>query len=173
MTLAVLDADQDILAGSHSVRSKGNIATAEDIHHTSISVSNLLKDNTINCRPVATAPNTFHGYRHHFSTSADDLSKVPTYKHHQTDLDHSNGNRPATFATCPSPHPPDNLNQTNFNIADGTNPETMQNGKHYLGPHASIVVREWRILQNTTTTVTPVHVDTDYLGLAKVTAVSK
>ena len=49
----------------------------------------------------------------------------------------------------------------------------MQNSKVDLGPHASIVVREWKLLQNTITTVTPIHIDTDYLGVAKIVAVSK
>lgn len=169
MTLAVLDANQDILAASHSARLKGNIVTTEDIHKS----HHTKKDDTTNCRPVATAPNTFHGYRHHFSASANDLSKVPIQQDHQADVDRSNGHRPATFATCDSVGPSDNLDQTTCDIANGTTPEIMQNGKLYLGPHASLVVREWKLLQNTTTSMTPVHVDTDYLGLAKVTAVSK
>lgn len=167
MTLAVLDADQDNLAGFHCVRSKSNIATAEDVHNGHPT------SNTANCRTVATPSDILDGYRHHFPASANDFSKVPTHKHHQTDLDRSNGYSPATFATFPSTDPLDNLNQTNTNIANDTHPEMMQNGKLYLGPHANIVVREWKLLQSTTTSMTPVHVDTDYLGLAKVTAVSK
>ena len=173
MTLAVLDVDQDTLAEFHPARSKGNIATAEDIHNGHISLSNTLKDNTTNRRLVATGPDTSHGYHHHSSASANDLSKVPTHKHHQTDLDRSNAYRPATFKTCLSTHPADNLNQTNSSIANDTTPEMIENGELYLGPHASIVVREWKLLQNTRTSRTPVHVDTDYLGLARVTAVSK
>lgn len=49
----------------------------------------------------------------------------------------------------------------------------MQNGKVDLGPHATIVVREWQLLCNAVAAVTPVCVDSDYLGVARITAVSK
>lgn len=42
-----------------------------------------------------------------------------------------------------------------------------------ISPHVGIVLREWKLLSNTVTSVTPVYVDIDYLGLAKITAVSK
>ncbi|KAM0799486.1 putative phenylalanine ammonia-lyase [Usnea florida] len=42
-----------------------------------------------------------------------------------------------------------------------------------LGPHASLVVREWKLLWNTISTETPTYIDSDYLEVAKVTAVSK
>lgn len=67
----------------------------------------------------------------------------------------------------------DDLHQMGSNILNGTTTEKMQNSKVDLGPHASIVVREWKLLWNTVTNVAPVNVDTDYLGLAKITAVSK
>lgn len=51
--------------------------------------------------------------------------------------------------------------------------EKMQNGKVDLGPHATIVVREWQLLRNAIAAVTPIHVDSDYLGVARITAVSK
>lgn len=49
----------------------------------------------------------------------------------------------------------------------------MQSSEVDLGPHASIVAREWKLFCNTIDVVTPVYVDTDYLGLARITAVSK
>lgn len=49
----------------------------------------------------------------------------------------------------------------------------MHNTKVDLGPHGSIAVQEWKLLWNTVTTATPIHVDTDYLGIAQVSAVSK
>lgn len=58
-------------------------------------------------------------------------------------------------------------------MISGTNTDEMQNSKVDLGPHASIVVREWKLLCSTVDTVTPLYVDTDDLGVANITAVSK
>lgn len=58
-------------------------------------------------------------------------------------------------------------------MALGTTSGKMQSSEVDLGPHASIVVREWKLFCNTVDVVTPVYVDTDYLGLARITAVSK
>ena len=49
----------------------------------------------------------------------------------------------------------------------------MRISKDDLGPHASIAVQESNLLGNTTAVVTPVYVDTDTLGPAIITAVSR
>ena len=65
------------------------------------------------------------------------------------------------------------LYQPDPRTADGIKSNNMQSSKVDLGHHASIAVREWKLLQNTVTTMTAMSVDTDYLGVAKITAVSK
>ena len=57
-------------------------------------------------------------------------------------------------------------------IVHDTTSEEMQS-KVDLSPHARIAVREWKLLCNTVAVMTPIFVDTDYLGIAKITAVSK
>ena len=49
----------------------------------------------------------------------------------------------------------------------------MRTSEDDLGPHASIAVQELNLLGNTATVVTPVYVDTDTLGPAVITAVSR
>ena len=49
----------------------------------------------------------------------------------------------------------------------------MRTSKDDLGPYASIVVQESNLLGNTAAVVTPIYVDTDTLGPAVITAVSR
>ena len=178
MALAILgaDANADVLNGFHSSTSKVNLDTAEDIqngHHPSVSTALPFRDATPNTHPEAFKPDTIYRNHHHFSASATDAQQRPTHKRFQADSNTSNGDPLGACAIGPSIFPSEDLHQTDSDIANGTVPGKMQSSKVDLGPHASIVVREWNLLWNTVTTVTPIHVDTDYLGIAKVSAVSK
>ena len=55
----------------------------------------------------------------------------------------------------------------------GNTSEKMPTSKDDLGPHASIAVQESNLLGNTAAVVTPIYVDTDTLGPAIITAVSR
>lgn len=108
-----------------------------------------------NDHSAAFSPDPFYGNRQQFSPSKPEL---PEEHLHQTG---------------PLISPINDLHQVQFNMANSITPEKMQSSKVDLGPHASIVVREWELLWNTAATVAPVYVDTDYIGIAKVAAVSK
>lgn len=176
MAPAILGADVDGLNGFHPATSKVNLDSTERIpngHHPSISTTIPFRDITTNDHPAALEPDTRNGNRHRLSASANGLSKEPTRDHEQADSDISDCYRPAASATSTSINPTDDAHQTDSDIANGNIFEKMQNRKVDLGPHASIVVREWKLLWNSATNVTPTYVDTDYLGVAKITAVSK
>ena len=51
--------------------------------------------------------------------------------------------------------------------------EKMRTSKDALGPHASIAVQESNLLGNMAAVGTPIYVDTDTLGPAIITAVSR
>ncbi len=175
----MLDADVDVINGFHPKFSQVNLVTAEDTqscHQGSSAATVHFKDNTTNgpLELAASKPDTFHKECHKSSASATNvLLEEPTQKYHQADYNTLNGHHAAAYETCPSTNPKNNLPQMNSNIANGTNPEKMQNSRLDLGPHASITVREWKLLRDTVNTVTPLHVDDDYLGVANITAVSR
>ncbi|KAL9068785.1 MAG: hypothetical protein Q9161_005989 [Pseudevernia consocians] len=160
----------DVLNVIHSEISKANLVTTEDSPNDH---QRSFKDNTTNNHLAAFKPNTFQKDRHYFSAPTTDVLKEPTHKTLQADCDTSNGYHGAAGAFYPSTNPTDDLRQTNPNMTNGTNPDEMRNRKVDLGPHASIVVREWKLLCSTVDIVTPMYVDTDGLGLANITAVSK
>ena len=58
-------------------------------------------------------------------------------------------------------------------MSNGNTSGKMRTSKDDLGPHASIVVQESNLLGNTAAVVTPIYVDTDTLGPAVITAVSR
>ena len=58
-------------------------------------------------------------------------------------------------------------------MSPGNTSEEMPTIKDDLGPHASIAVQESNLLGNTAAVVTPIYVDTDTLGPAIITAVSR
>ena len=58
-------------------------------------------------------------------------------------------------------------------MSHGNTVENMRTSKGDLGPHASIAVQESNLLGNTAAVVTPIYVDTDSLGPAIITAVSR
>ena len=58
-------------------------------------------------------------------------------------------------------------------MSHGSTTEKMPTSIDDLGPHASIAVQESNLLGNTAAVVTPIYVDTDTLGPAVVTAVSR
>lgn len=45
--------------------------------------------------------------------------------------------------------------------------------KPVLGPHASIIVEEWAKLSANLNSNKPVHIDTEYLGVSSVAAISR
>lgn len=176
----MLDADVDVINGFHPKFSQVNLVTAEDTqsgHQGSSAATIHFKDNTTNghLELAASKPDTFHKLVecHKSLPSATNVSEEPTQKHHQADYNTLNGHHAAAYETCPSTNPIDDLRQMDSNIANGTNPEEMQNSRLDLGPHASITMREWKLLRDTVNIVTPLHVDDDYLGLANITAVSR
>ena len=120
----------------------------------------------------------FCGNGHRSSASALDRPNEPTHQHNQAHSNTSNGYHPAARATGPSIKPIDGPPQKYSDVTNGndfTALKTTQNDKVDLGPHARIVVQEWKLLCNTDpfTKPLPVYVDTEYLGIAKITAVSK
>ena len=58
-------------------------------------------------------------------------------------------------------------------MSHGDTSKKMRISKDDLGPHASIAVQESNLLGNTTAVATPIYVDTDTLGPAIITAVSR
>ena len=59
-------------------------------------------------------------------------------------------------------------------IVHGSTIKAMQRSNGVkLGPHASIAVREWKLLRNMVAVMTPMSIDADYLRVANVTAVSR
>lgn len=183
MAPAVLDGDVNILNGFQSAQSNVSLDTAEDIQNGHHSLTPTTAEDTLDghhsLRPRTVPFNgstnnhlsdALYGNGHHSSASATDLSEESTHKNHPTDFDISNGYHPAS-GPCISPT--NDLHRTDSYIANGIIPEKMQNSKVDISPHASIVVREWKLLRDTVNIVTPTYVDTDYLGVAKITAVSK
>ena len=79
----------------------------------------------------------------------------------------------AAYISGASPVSAKGLSWICSNIAPAVTTEAMQSSKMDLRPHDSTVLREWKLLRNTIATVTPINVDTDYLGVATITAVSK
>lgn len=168
MAPAVLDGDVNLLNGFQSSKSNVNLDTAEDTldgHHS-------LRPRTVpfNGSTNNHLSDTLYENGQHSSASATDLSEKSTHKNQPTDFDISNGYHPASD---PSVSPTNDLHRTDSYIANGIIPEKMQNSRADLRPHASIVMREWKLLRDTITIVTPMCVDTDYLGVAEITAVSK
>ena len=174
MALALIVAEVNVPIGPLSLTSQVNLDSADNDlngHRPLASTTSPLKDNAISGHPETFKPDTCYRDRHRFSASAANLSKGPQHRNHQADFEISHCHHPAASVT--SIGRTDDLQQTASNIAEGSTLETMQDSKANLGPHASIVVREWKLLWNAVTLVTPIHVDTGYLSVAKVTAVSK
>lgn len=184
MTPAILDADVNLLNDFQSTKSHVNLDTAENIQHGHHSLTPPTAEDTpdghdsLRSSTVPFNGDTFCGNGHHFSASVIDLSKESTHQHHQAYSDISNGHHPAACATGPSTDPTDGPLQMYSDVPNGNNfttPKKTQNHKVDLGPHASIVVQEWKLFSNTDPFIkpVPVYVDTDYLGIAKISAVSK
>lgn len=184
MTPAILDADVNLLNDFQSTKSHVNLDTAENIQHGHHSLTPPTAEDTpdghdsLRSSTVPFKGDTFCGNGHHFSASVIDLSKESTHQHHQAYSDISNGHHPAACATGPSTDPTDGPLQMYSDVPNGnsfTTPKKTQNHKVDLGPHASIVVQEWKLFSNTDPFIkpVPVYVDTDYLGIAKISAVSK
>ena len=183
MTLAMLDADVNVINGFHpkicqvnSSTAEVNSSTAEDTqsgHQNSPSATFNFKDNSTNDHLAASNHDTFHKECHKSSASATNGLEEPAQKFYQADYNTLNGDHPPAYQSCPSTNLQDDLLQMDVHIANGTGPDKMQNSTLDLGPHSSITVREWELLRNTVNLVTPLHVDDDYLGLANITAVSR
>lgn len=196
MTLANLNADVDLLNGFQPTKSSISLDSAEHVQHGHRSLTSTaaevtldgqhpirsptvpLKDSINNYLPAAFQSHVFGENGQRFSTSAPDLSKESTHQHHQAHSDISNGYHPAARATGPSINPTDGLPQMYSGVINGndfTASKKTQNNKVDLGPHAKIVVQEWKLLSNTDPFIkpVPVYVDTEHLGIAKITAVSK
>ena len=154
MTLATFDVDVNALNAFHSATSKVTPDTAE-------------KPRTIPFKDITTNKiNILHVDGQHTSASAADLPAKYTYKG-------SKSHHPATCTTHHSIDPTDDIHHLISHMTSTTTSEMMQDSKVSLGPHASIVMRERKLLWNTAATVTPMYLDTDYIGTATITAVSK
>lgn len=176
MALAILDAEVNAPVSLYSATTRMDLDSADNAengHNPLTSTTTPLKEKAISGHQVTSKSDTCHGDRQHFSTSATNLPNEAQYKHERADPDLSNGHQPAPCVIGASINPTDDISQKASDIANGSTLEKMQSSEANLGPHASIVVREWKLLWNTVTAMSPVHIDTDSLSVAKVTAVSK
>lgn len=187
----MLDADADMLNAFISAKSNVNLDSAEDIQDGHHSLASFSTEGTLDyhCSSESQTvpfrlsnsrhlPNTFQANGHQSSASATDLLKEPTHTSHQASFEISNDYYPTACATSPSINPTHDLHHILSDVPNGEHFVTlkkMQNDKMDLGPHASIVVPESKLLSNTDPLIkpAPVYVDTDYLGVAEIAAVSK
>lgn len=96
-----------------------------------------------------------------------------TSKQGQASSGISIGHKSVACATGPSLMSLEDSYQTYFSSTHGSTSKKMRNSKVDLGPHASIVVQEWKLLSATVAASMPLYVDNDYLGIARITAASK
>ena len=83
------------------------------------------------------------------------------------------GHTASACATGSSSNSVEDLNRVSLDMSNSNTSEKMRPSKDDLGPHASVAVQESNLLGQTATFVTPIYVDTDTLGPALITAVSR